>query len=102
MQGFDDLHTRSSPRTPKQLLEFKSFVFKNFDRLDLDRDGFLSQNEIETAISDSNRTLMEEEVLAFLLFRLKQISFSYAEEVAKPGCISRRDIEEFFAQFENQ
>jgi Ca2+-binding EF-hand superfamily protein len=86
------------PQTEKVILQFQEFVESQFAQLDLDHDGFLSREELWTALYDGNRSTRELAFLSFLLERIHEIALCYQDEGGdKPDCISRRDLQEYFA-----
>ena len=95
----DELISQLRPKADRLLKDVKEFIFQNFDRLDLNGDGFLSKEELETAIAKSGTTMREAAFLNFLLVRIREIGACYQEEWAeKPDCISRMDLQEYFAK----
>ncbi len=99
MHDFDQLIEQFKPKAALAISEFREFVEKNFDAFDIDSDGFLSRNELESALSQKDRTAKEAGFLSFLLVRLSEIAASHEEEWgSKPDCISKLDVQEFFAK----
>lgn len=87
------------PRAKAVILELQEFALCQFDVLDSNKDGFLSREELLKALYDQERTARELAFLNFLLVRAREISLSHRDEAEPgPGCISRRDLQEYFAR----
>ncbi len=69
---FDELISTSKSQTASLLKEFEQFVYSNFDNFDLDKDGYLSKEELEAAIFEKNRTVKEVSILNFSPHSLKR------------------------------
>ncbi|MBX9666904.1 MAG: hypothetical protein K2X93_04760 [Candidatus Obscuribacterales bacterium] len=78
--------------------EVKSFAFECFDRLDHNRNGFLSRTELMEAVTDERWGIRERSYICFLLRRLNDIAEAYSEEwhCAQTDGVSRTDIQEYF------
>jgi len=99
---FDELISTSKSQTASLLKEFEQFVYSNFDNFDLDKDGYLSKEELEAAIFEKNRTVKEVSILNFFLIRLKEIAASYDEgdPDSDSDCISKMDIQAYFSKLQ--
>jgi hypothetical protein len=94
----DELISELRPKADQLLKDVHDFICQNFDRLDLNGDGFLSKEELETALAKPGTTIREAAFLNFLLVRIREIGACYQEEWAeKPDCISKLDLEEYFS-----
>ena len=71
-----------------QLLDF---AFELFDKLDSDRDGFLSREELLTAAHSKDLDTRELSFIDFLLDNEKQVAKAYKEAIDRGG-ISRHDL----------
>lgn len=86
-----------SPEIIERLEEIKAFAYSSFDRIDANKDGFISEKELQEAIMDEDTPWRQKSYLTFLLRRLSDVQSAYTEEWApdQPG-ISRSDIQEYF------
>ncbi len=76
-----------------QLQAIKNFAYNSFDKLDKDKNGFISRKELEVAIAaDLDQT--EQKFLVFLLDNHEQIA--EACDDAELDGISRNDLEQYF------
>jgi len=99
----DEALLQFQPQTLQVIGQFESFVESQFGLLDLNHDGFLSREELWTALYDGTRSPRELAFLNFLLDRLKIIAASYVEEgEPRPDSISRRDLQEYFAAIKKE
>jgi hypothetical protein len=79
--------------------EIKIFAFEQFAHLDKDSDGFISQPELEQALSSDGFSVKQRAFVSFLLRRIEEIRDTYKEEWAAGGRqgISLVDLQEYFA-----
>ncbi|MBX9724544.1 MAG: hypothetical protein K2X81_24265 [Candidatus Obscuribacterales bacterium] len=91
--------TRYEPRARDVIVEFKSFAYSNFDKLDANKDGFLSHEELLAALYQENCGQRELAFLNFMLTRFREIANSYKEEWStRPDVISKVDLQEYFTK----
>jgi hypothetical protein len=78
--------------------EIKEFAFKEFAALDQDEDGFLSKEELTSALDSGEFNLKQRGFINFLLRRITDIEETYIEQWAdwRKG-ISLVDVQEYFA-----
>lgn len=76
--------------------EIKHFAYGSFDHLDTNGDGFISREELASALSDRGLGWRDRSFLTFLLRRLDDIQSSYSEGLDNEEGISRADIQEYF------
>jgi len=77
--------------------DIHDFAMKTFDSLDQDGDGFLSQAELQYAISNDLTGWREKSFLIFLLRNIEAISKAFDEQWAPENAgISRIDLQEYF------
>jgi len=85
-------------RVADTIAEVKVFAYESFDKLDLNGDGFITRQELVTALNDNRWGWREKSYICFLLRRLDDIQESYEEEWDCKGMdgVSRVDIQEYF------
>jgi len=78
--------------------ELKEFAFEQFNKLDSDDDGFITEAELQNALSSPDFSIKQRAFVTFLLRRVEIVSNSYDEGWAhgRTG-ISLVDIQEYFA-----
>jgi len=91
---FSDI-TGDGSSIAEQLQSVKDFAYRSFDRLDSDKNGFISHEELEAALGSDQLSPRERKFLAFLLENHDQIAEAYDEFVGNDG-ISRKDLESYF------
>ncbi|MBX9686716.1 MAG: hypothetical protein K2X27_08440 [Candidatus Obscuribacterales bacterium] len=77
-----------------QLMAVKTFAYAAFDKIDQNRNGFLAQDELNTALCQPVLEYREKAFLKFLLDNYEQISESFDEGHGEG--ISRADLESYF------
>ncbi len=103
-QDFDDegiawykRNTVSGINVRDTLDEIKNFAYQTFDVLDGDGNGFISRDELQTALVSQKLDWRERSYVSFLLRRLEDIASSFEEEwQSEEEGISRVDIQEYF------
>ena len=79
----------------EQLEAIKLFAYKAFDKLDRDGNGFISDDELETALQSGDLLPRERNFLTFLQENHDQIADAFNENTISDG-ISRQDLEAYF------
>ena len=81
----------------ERLEEIKSFAYSSFDTIDKNGDGFISEDELRSALMDDFIPWRQKAYISFLLRRINDVQSSYKEEWAPDhDGISRADIQEYF------
>lgn len=76
--------------------EIKQFAYGSFDQLDTNGDGFISRDELASALTKRGLDWRDRSFLTFLLRRLDDIQNSFSEGLEREEGISRADIQEYF------
>lgn len=83
--------------------EIKAFAFACFDRLDENKDGFVTRDELKHALDNSKTDWRSKSFISFLLRRIDDIKDAYEEEWApNHEGISRADIQEYFHELKSK
>jgi hypothetical protein len=99
MLDSDEVLSQFEPRARGAILEFRDYLYSHFDELDLDKDGFLSREELLTALYEPQRSMRAVSCLNFLLERIREIADSYHEAGGnRPDAISKMDVKEYFGR----
>ena len=79
----------------EQLKAVKDYAYKSFDAIDKDKNGFLSHQELEQAISAAS-DYKQRSFLKFILDNHEQIAESEDDSLQVEDGISRKDLESYF------
>jgi hypothetical protein len=79
----------------EQLKAVKDFAYRSFDKLDRDKNGFVSHDELELALANSELNPREKMFLSFLLENHDQIADAFDERTIADG-ISKKDLDAYF------
>ena len=85
-------------RVADTIAEVKVFAYESFDKLDRNHDGFITRDELVSAMNDDSWGWREKSYICFLLRRIKDIQEAYDDEWGCKGVdgVSRADIQEYF------
>ncbi len=87
----------SSQNLAERFKEIKTYAYLAFDQLDEDRSGFVTDEELQTAMSSQQVNDREKSFITFLLNNREAISDSFDEgPMQDPEGISRQDLEQYF------
>ncbi|MFN8554240.1 MAG: protein kinase [Candidatus Obscuribacterales bacterium] len=80
--------------------EVKAFVMKSFDKIDADKDGFISKAELKDVRAHSNPHLREHALLSFLITNLEDIQNIVNSGESSAKGVRRQDLSEYFLHLE--
>ncbi len=100
MSGYTDyswFQGESSASMKERFNEIKTYAYLAFDDLDKDKNGFIDEEELMTALNSSSTSQREKSFISFLLNNRQAIADSFDEgENQDPEGISRMDLEAYF------
>lgn len=73
----------------------KEFTLDAFDDLDLDQDGFITKEELQSTLSRGGLGLRETSFVSFLLNNIDDIQTNASKDGDEPG-ISRKEVDAYF------
>lgn len=81
-------------------MEVKNFVMESFDKLDTDKNGFISRAELADARAQSRPHLRAHALLSFLLTNLDDIQNVVDSEESPDKGVRREDLSKYFLHLE--
>lgn len=100
MSGYTDyswFQNDSSASMKEHFNEIKTYAYLAFDDLDKDKNGFIDEQELLSALNSQTTSDREKSFISFLLNNRQAIADSFDEgENQDPEGISRMDLEAYF------
>ncbi|MBZ0188802.1 MAG: hypothetical protein K8F91_21345 [Candidatus Obscuribacterales bacterium] len=98
-QGSDNswFNQFESANLKEHLSEIKTYAYLAFDQLDRDKNGFIDNTELMSALTSASTNEREKSFISFLINNRQAIADSYDEGSNQdPEGISRKDLDAYF------